>query len=59
MDNPFSNVLTDELLAAMEELCLAARDCGIPMSTLYHGGSGTAGIPPGGCAKEKKKWLIC
>lgn len=57
MDSQFSNVLTEELLAAAERRCVAARAADAA-ATLYDGGSGAcAGIEHGWSAKEMKKWL--
>jgi hypothetical protein len=57
MDSRSSNVLTEELLASVEQVCRAARACGVAMENLYHGGSGgSAGMERRHFAEEKK-WL--
>jgi hypothetical protein len=58
MDNRFSSVLTEELLQAAEQVCEAARVCGIASSNLYDGSSGAcAGWELRWSAEERKKWL--
>lgn len=58
MDNRSNNVLTEELLAAVEALCQAARIYGLNMTSLYHGrGGASAGMEPGWSAEERKNWL--
>lgn len=58
MGSPSSSVLTEELLAAVEQVCLAARSCGVPTENLYHEGSGdSGGIKRDWSVKEMKKWL--
>ncbi|MFP5229289.1 MAG: hypothetical protein ACLGXA_16890 [Acidobacteriota bacterium] len=59
MDSQSNSVLTEELLAAAEDLCRAARGSGVTMATLYHGGSGgSARLEQARSAKETKKWPI-
>jgi hypothetical protein len=58
MASRFSNVLTDEVLAAAERVCLATRACGMAWSSLYDGCSGAyAVVEQVGPAEERKKWL--
>jgi hypothetical protein len=58
MASQSNNVLTEELLAAVEQVGEAARSCGLTLESLYHGRSGaSAGMEPGWPAEERKNWL--
>lgn len=57
MANRSNNVLTEEWLAAAEEVCRTASACGLLMESLYHGSSGDSAIRQSS-AEETKNWLI-
>lgn len=58
MVSRFNSVLTEEILAAVEQVCQAARSCGVTVASLYHGESGgSAGIEKAWSAEERKNWL--
>lgn len=57
MVSRFNSVLTEEMLAAAERACLAARLCGETGASLYHGRGGAAGIDRAWSAEVRKKWL--